>query len=79
MIECERALAELEAYLDGELPESQRPSLEEHLQACAHCLDRKDFRVRIRAVVRRKCRPAAPLPPGLAERIRLVILTSDPD
>ena len=61
MIECEQALAELEAYLDGALP------------ACAHCFERKDFRVTVRAVIRRKCRPAVAFPPGLAERIRLVI------
>jgi anti-sigma factor (TIGR02949 family) len=73
MIECEQALAELEAYLDGALPESHRPILEEHLQACAHCFDRKEFRVTVRAVIRRKCRPAVVFPPGLAERIRLVI------
>jgi anti-sigma factor (TIGR02949 family) len=78
MIECEQALAELEAYLDGELPEAERPVMEEHLQACAHCFDRKEFRVRIKAVVRRKCRPAVEVPPGLTERIRLIIL-SEPD
>jgi anti-sigma factor (TIGR02949 family) len=73
MIECEQALAELEAYLDGALPESQRPLMEEHLQACVHCFDRKEFRVQVQAVIRRKCRPAVALPPGLDQRIRLVL------
>lgn len=79
MIECERALAELEAFLDGELPLSERPAMEEHLQACGHCFDRKEFRIRIRGVIRRKCRPVVDLPPGLAERIRLIIQSSEPD
>jgi anti-sigma factor (TIGR02949 family) len=73
MIDCEQALAELEAYLDGELVETERRSVEVHLQGCAHCFDRKEFRVQVRAVIRRKCRPAVDLPAGLAERIRLVI------
>jgi anti-sigma factor (TIGR02949 family) len=77
MIECQQALAELEAYLDGALPESQRPLLEEHLEACGHCFDRKEFRVKIQAIVRRKCRPAVAIPPGLDDRIRLVLRSED--
>jgi anti-sigma factor (TIGR02949 family) len=73
MIECEQALAELEAFLDGALPAGQRPLMEEHLQACGHCFERKEFRVRVRTVIRRKCRPAVALPPGLDQRIRLIL------
>jgi anti-sigma factor (TIGR02949 family) len=79
MIECQQALAELEAYLDGELSEGDRPAMEEHLQGCEHCFERKEFRVQIRAVIRQKCRPAVDLPPGLAERIRLVIRSTELD
>jgi anti-sigma factor (TIGR02949 family) len=75
MIDCEQALAELEAYLDGELARTEQRSVEDHLQGCAHCFDRKEFRVQVRRVIRRKCRPAVELPPGLAERIRLVIFS----
>ena len=73
MIDCQQALVELEAYLDGELARTELRSVEDHLQGCAHCFDRKEFRVQVREVIRRKCRPAVDLPPGLAERIRLVI------
>ena len=73
MIDCDQALAELEAYLDGELRGSDQRSVEDHLQGCAHCFDRKEFRVQVTAVIRRKCRPSVELPPGLAERIRLVL------
>jgi anti-sigma factor (TIGR02949 family) len=75
MIDCDEALAELEAYLDGELAAADRRSVEDHLQGCAHCFDRKEFRVQVQAVIRRKCRPPVDLPPGLADRIRLVILS----
>jgi anti-sigma factor (TIGR02949 family) len=73
MMDCDQALAELEAYIDGELVGAEQRSVEDHLQGCAHCFDRKEFRVQLRAVIRRKCRPSVELPAGLAERIRLVI------
>jgi anti-sigma factor (TIGR02949 family) len=72
-MDCDQALQEIEAYIDGELAVTDRRSVEQHLQGCSHCFDRKEFRVQVQEVIRRKCRPAVDLPPGLAERIRLVI------
>jgi anti-sigma factor (TIGR02949 family) len=75
MKDCDQALQELEAYIDGELAVTDRRSVEDHLQGCSHCFERKEFRVQVRQVIRRKCRPVVELPPGLAERIRLVIMS----
>lgn len=73
MMDCDQALQELEAYIDGELGGAERASVEDHLQGCSHCFERKEFRIQVQQVIRRKCRPAVELPRGLAERIRLVI------
>ena len=72
-MDCERALRELEAYLDGELGASERVEVERHLLGCASCFDRSEFRLRIREVVRRKCGFEAALPDQVAVRIRRLI------
>ena len=36
---CKDAIELLLAYLEGELPETQRAALEEHLGACAPCVE----------------------------------------
>lgn len=36
---CKEAIELLAAYLDGELPPGQKQALEEHLGACAPCVD----------------------------------------
>ena len=67
------ALAELEAYLDGEVPEGARVGIEEHLFGCRDCLERSEFRLQVREIVRRKCGIRADMPPGVAERIRRIL------
>lgn len=66
--DCVEALAELERFLDGELPRSEVGRISEHLAACYPCTDRATFEEQLRAVVRRGCVDAAP--PDLVERIR---------
>jgi mycothiol system anti-sigma-R factor len=65
---CEEALERLEAYLDGELPESDAPHIAEHLRECYPCTDRLSFEEHLRAIVRRDCAEQAP--PQLLERIQ---------
>jgi anti-sigma factor (TIGR02949 family) len=72
-MDCERALHELEAYLDGELAEAGRVEVERHLFGCSDCFDRSEFRGRVREIVRRKCGVEADLPTKVAERIRGLI------
>jgi anti-sigma factor (TIGR02949 family) len=73
MIDCDEALAELEAYLDGELPEVASHQVEQHLFGCQSCFDRSEFRRRVRDIVRSKCGIRADIPAGVAERIRRMI------
>ncbi|MGH2545750.1 MAG: zf-HC2 domain-containing protein [Actinomycetota bacterium] len=72
-MDCERALEELEAYLDGELAEPSRAELERHLFGCASCFDRGEFRMAVREIVRRKCGVEAELPQRVVVRIRRLI------
>ena len=65
---CEEALAQLEAFLDGELPDTGVEDIREHLQACYPCTDRATFEEQLRGIVARDCVDAAP--PSLIERIR---------
>ena len=72
-MDCEQALLELEAYLDGALAEGARADVERHLMGCASCFDRSEFRLRVRQIVRRKCGVEADLPEPVAVRIRRLI------
>ena len=72
-MDCERALLELEAYLDRELAEPARAEVERHLVGCASCFDRSEFRLRLREIVRRKCGVEAELPHAVVVRIQHLI------
>jgi anti-sigma factor (TIGR02949 family) len=72
-MDCERALLELEAYLDGEMGEPARAEVERHLFGCTSCFDRSEFRLRVREIVRRKCGTEVALPEPVAVRIRRLI------
>jgi anti-sigma factor (TIGR02949 family) len=72
-MDCERALIELEAYLDGALGEPARAEVERHLMGCASCFDRSEFRVRVREIVRRKCGVEPDVPEQVVVRIRRLI------
>jgi anti-sigma factor (TIGR02949 family) len=72
-MDCEQALEELEAYLDGELAPGGRAEVERHLLGCASCFDRSEFRLRVREIVRRKCGLEADLPSRVVVRIRRLI------
>jgi mycothiol system anti-sigma-R factor len=67
--ECREALERLEAYLDGELPDTKLHQIRDHLTACYPCTDRASFEEQVRALVRRECHDAAPS--DLLGRIRV--------
>jgi anti-sigma factor (TIGR02949 family) len=67
--DCQQALAELERFLDGELPASEVGAISQHLADCYPCTDRATFEEQLRAIVRRGCVDAAPT--DLVERIQL--------
>ena len=66
---CTEVLQKLELYLDGQLPEAEGEVVREHAEGCAPCMDRREFRVALQAIVRKKC-GSVDVPPGLLERIR---------
>ena len=68
-VDCDRALSELERYLDGELPRSELDTVRDHLAACYPCADRASFEEQLRAIVRERCAESAPA--SLLDRIRL--------
>jgi mycothiol system anti-sigma-R factor len=76
-MDCDDALLELEAYLDGELVENVRVEVEGHLAGCSHCFERGEFRRRLRVIIRRKCSAVEELPPAVADRIRAAIVSTD--
>jgi mycothiol system anti-sigma-R factor len=73
--DCREALARLEAYLDGELPDTQLHEIKDHLTACYPCTDRASFEEQVRALVRRECTEAAPA--ALLGRIRVRLEAGD--
>ncbi|GGI03938.1 zf-HC2 domain-containing protein [Egicoccus halophilus] len=72
---CQEALAQLERYLDGELPDTTLEQIKTHLVACYPCTDRASFEEQLRAIVRRDCVDAPP--PSLLVRIREHLATVD--
>jgi anti-sigma factor (TIGR02949 family) len=74
--DCGEVLNLLERYLDHEVPQEARIPIERHLAECEDCLDRKEFRTRLQAIVRSKC-GREELPAGLESRIRSALGRSD--
>ena len=68
-LECQRALAKLDSYIDGEPLTGSNLELMEHLQRCAVCMRemvaRRNLRLRLQAAVRE-----LRVPPGLEGRVR---------
>jgi len=71
--ECQEALTQLEAFLDGELPTTKVESMRHHLQECYPCTDRASFEEQLRSIVRRGCADVAPA--HLVDRIREHLVT----
>ena len=68
-LKCQRALAKLDSYIDGEPLTGSNLELMEHLQRCAVCMRemvaRRNLRLRLQAAVRE-----LRVPPGLEGRVR---------
>lgn len=70
-IDCEEVLRSIERYLDGELAEDARAEVTEHLGRCGPCMDRAEFRRRLKALLATRCRSEAP--GELLSRIRALL------
>ncbi len=75
-IDCEQALRLLETYCDGELAPAQAALVDAHLDRCTGCLDRRDFRVRLQAIIRAKCGSPVDCPDALLSRVRAILSAS---
>ena len=49
--DCERALAEVYAFLDQELDDAQRTQIMAHLESCSPCFEAFDFEAELRMVL----------------------------
>jgi mycothiol system anti-sigma-R factor len=75
--DCTEILRELETYADHELEAGRAEEIKHHLDLCSPCMDRAEFRSRLREIVARKC-CSEEVPDPVVERIR-AILSQEPD
>ncbi|HEY4607603.1 MAG TPA: zf-HC2 domain-containing protein [Ilumatobacteraceae bacterium] len=68
MDNCQDAIRELEAFLDGSLSEDGHTAIHAHLAGCDDCLQAFDFQAELRQVIAAKCRNDE-MPAGLLSRI----------
>lgn len=72
-VDCAEVIAEVYLYLDGEMAESGRSLIREHLEECGPCLRKFGIEQEVKALVARSCggdvAPAA-LRSRLVERLR---------
>ncbi|MFP3941391.1 MAG: mycothiol system anti-sigma-R factor [Thermoanaerobaculia bacterium] len=72
-IECEEAIAKLLEFLDGELDETDRSRMHQHLETCRACYTRAEFERRLRERVAET--GSAPAPDSLRTRVRRLMET----
>lgn len=69
-MDCEKALREVERYLDGELQKAQLEEIRLHLEDCPPCTDRAEFSRHLRELIARKCGcTEAEVPDSLRARV----------
>lgn len=68
MADCNETIRELDAFLDGELPDEVRSHIHVHLDSCLDCLQAFDFHAELKQAIRRKC-TSDEMPAGLVDRI----------
>ena len=71
MPDCPKTLQELYEYLDGELTDDKRKTIEQHLNDCSPCYEAFDFEAELRMVIRKRC--AETVPDHLLVRVRQAI------
>ncbi len=70
--ECEQTLREIERFLDGEMQEDERTSLDGHLKDCSPCMERADFKRHLKELIASSC-GCDEVPPELRERVQRMI------
>jgi mycothiol system anti-sigma-R factor len=59
-ISCDEVLAQIELFIDGELDPDRAAHLADHLETCTPCQYRAVFQLKLKEVLRMKCRSEAP-------------------
>lgn len=70
--DCRAALAELDAFLQGELPADTAERMQGHLEHCRHCRQIGDYEQAFRARLQR-LRDDAACPAALRDRITTLL------
>jgi mycothiol system anti-sigma-R factor len=58
--DCNDSLAQLYTFLDGELTDTKRDDIRQHLDDCSPCLERFDFQAELRTVIAKRCHEEVP-------------------
>jgi anti-sigma factor RsiW len=66
---CRKSATLLDAFLDGELPQDQMLSFEEHLSTCDTCQERSEFEAGLRSSLRHAVRESAVVSDGFEARL----------
>jgi len=72
VMQCEEARARLDAYVDGEMAETERTVLRDHLAGCADCGPEAAALQRLRDEIRQAA-PVYRAPPALRSQIRFAL------
>ena len=75
MLSCRDAVAQLWAYIDGELPAEERERVHRHLEACRGCHPHYDFQKAFLDFLHRQA--VHPVPAGLERRVFLRLLAEE--
>ena len=71
---CQDMVARLYYFLDGELNDTRRATIQHHLDGCPSCFSAFDFEAELRIVVQKRVHTRVPA--ELAERIRVALHSS---
>lgn len=71
-IDCNQVLVEIETYIDREVEVVRYEKIEAHLQLCPPCMQRVEFKQRLKQIIAAKCCTEA-VPETLALRVRALI------
>jgi mycothiol system anti-sigma-R factor len=74
-IDCNETIERLYHYLDGELTDTRRAEIREHLDECAPCLGAFDFESDLRNVIANRCKDH--VPESLRQRVHDAILEEE--
>ncbi len=72
---CREAVEELYVFLDGQLDDTRRSTIQRHIDDCSHCLDTFDFHLELKMVVSKRCQTE--LPAGLRDRVLAALESFD--